>query len=60
MKGCQTEITNDYLTGLEMETTSLKEKLKLNSLDEEFSREDNDKGFFVEWATKLGNLVMFV
>ena len=30
VKYCETEITNDC-TGLEMENTSLKEKLKLNS-----------------------------
>ena len=42
VKDCQTEITNDYITGLEMENTSLKEKLKLNSLNEQSFREDND------------------
>ena len=46
MKYCQTEITNDC-TGLEMENTSLKEKLKLNSLIGESLREDNDKVFFI-------------
>lgn len=46
VKDCQNEITNDYITGLEMENTSLKEKLKLNSLNEESFREDNDKVLF--------------
>ena len=38
VKDCQTEITNDYITGLEVENTSLKEKLKLNSLRGIFQR----------------------
>ena len=42
VKDCQTEITNDSITSLEMENTSVKEKLKLNSLNEESFREDND------------------
>ena len=46
VKYCQTEITNDC-TGLEMENTSFKEKLKLNSLNEESFREDNDKVLFI-------------
>ena len=32
------KITNDYITGLEVENTSLKEKLKLNSLRGIFQR----------------------
>ena len=58
VKYCQTEITNDC-TGLEMENTSLKEKLKLNSLNGESLRENNDK-VCLYWATKLGCSVMFV
>ena len=46
VKDCQTEIANDYITGLEVENTSLEEKLKLNSLNEESFREDNDKFLF--------------
>ena len=38
VKDCQTEITNDYITGLEVENTSLKEKLKLNSIRGIFQR----------------------
>ena len=41
VKDCQTEITNDYITGFEVENTSLKENLKSNSLNEESFREDN-------------------
>ena len=52
VKDCQTEITNDYITSLEMKNTSLKEKLKLNSLNEESFREDNDK---VSFYTGLPN-----
>ena len=52
VKDCQTEITNDYITSLDMENTSLKEKLKLSSLNEEFFREDNDK---VSFYTGLPN-----
>ena len=47
VKDCQTEITNDYITGLEMENTSLKENLKLTSLNEESFREDNYKVLFL-------------
>ena len=43
VKDWLTELTNDHITGLEIENTSLKEKLKLNSLNKECFREDNDK-----------------
>ena len=46
VKDCQTEIKNDYITCLEVENTSIKEKLKLNSLNEESFKEDNDKVLF--------------
>ena len=46
VKDCQSEITNDLITGLKVENTSLWEKMKLNSLHEESFREDNDKILF--------------
>ena len=38
VKDCQTDITGDYITGLEKENTSLKEKLKMSSLNEDTMR----------------------
>ena len=46
VKDCQSEITNDLITGLDMENTSLWEKVRLNSPYEESFREDNDKVLF--------------
>ena len=45
-KDCQTEVTNEYIAGLEKENSFLKEQLKLNSLNEDSFREDNDKVLF--------------
>ena len=45
-KDCQTEVTNEYITGLEEENSFLKEQLKLNSLNEDSFRENNDKVLF--------------
>ena len=33
VKDCQADITGDYITGLEKENNSLKEKLKMSSLN---------------------------
>jgi len=33
VEDCQADITGDYITGLEKENTSLKEKLKMSSLN---------------------------
>ena len=46
VKDCQTDITGDYITGLEKENTSLKEKLKMSSLNEDSFKGDNEKVHF--------------
>lgn len=43
MKDCQTDITGDYITGLKKENTSLKEKLKMSSPNEDSFKGDNEK-----------------
>ena len=46
VKECQTKITLDYISGLEKENASLKEKLKMSSFNEDSFKEDNDKVLF--------------
>lgn len=46
MKECQTKITCAYISGLEKENASLKEKLRMNSLNEDSFKEDSDKVLF--------------
>ena len=49
VKECETEITLDYIRGLEKENASLKEKFKMSSFNEDSFREDNDEVLFFYW-----------
>ena len=57
IKECQTKITLDYMSGLEKENASLKEKLKMSSFNEDSFKEDNDKVLFytglLNWSLLL-------
>ena len=57
VKGCQTDITGDYITGLEKENTSLKEKLKMSSLNEDSFKGDNEKVIFYTGLPKWSLLL---
>ena len=58
VKDCQTDSTSDYIAGLEMENASLcREKLKLNSFNENSFREDNDKVMFYTGIQNSSNLL---
>ena len=57
VKDCQTDITGDYITGLEKENTSLKEKLKMSSLNEDSFKGDNEKVLFYTGLPKWSLLL---
>ena len=60
VKDCQTKITSDYITGLERENASLKEKLKLNSLNEDSFRETTIRVLFYTGLLRWSILLCFV
>ena len=57
MKDCQTDITADYITGLEKGNTSLKEKLKMSALNEDSFKGDNEKVLFYTGLPKWSLLL---
>ena len=60
VKECQTKITLDYISGLEKENASLKEKLKMTSFNEDSFKEDNDKVLFYTGLPNRSLFLMFV